>query len=66
MIICLAYNEKISRFGIDFDQKQPALFKKNSNSWFSGIYSKKLLTLYSHIRIMRTVRSEKATSKLRA
>ncbi|PXA74539.1 hypothetical protein DMC15_00630 [Vibrio sp. 11986-1-5] len=41
------------------------MFKKNSNSWFSGIYSKKLLTLYSHIRIMRTVRSEKATSKLR-
>jgi hypothetical protein len=38
-----------------FADKQPALFKKSTNSRFIRIYSKKLLTLMDHIRIMRSV-----------
>jgi hypothetical protein len=44
-----------------FDHKHASLFKKNPNSQFQGIYSKKLLTLLNHIRIMRSVLSDKAT-----
>ncbi|WP_082469451.1 hypothetical protein, partial [Vibrio furnissii] len=46
-----------------FDHKHASLFKKKSNGQFRGIYSKKLLTLLSHIRIMRTVLGDKATLK---
>ncbi|EGR0418242.1 hypothetical protein FXE34_12045 [Vibrio cholerae] len=45
-----------------FDHKHASLFKKNPNGWFQRIYSKKLLTLLTHIRIMRSVLSDKALS----
>ncbi len=38
-----------------FDHKRASLYKKKSNSRFLAIYSKKLLTLISQIRIMRSV-----------
>ncbi|EGR2468345.1 hypothetical protein FPW41_10735 [Vibrio cholerae] len=44
-----------------FDHKHASLFKKNPNGWFQRIYSKKLLTLLTHIRIMRSVLSDKAS-----
>ncbi|MDF9401176.1 hypothetical protein F0230_08970 [Vibrio aestuarianus] len=49
-----------------FDHKHVSLFKKSSNGYFQRIYSKKLLTLLSHIRIMRSVLNVKQNLKKRA
>ncbi|SON49398.1 conserved protein of unknown function [Vibrio tapetis subsp. tapetis] len=44
-----------------FDHKYVSLIKKNSNDSKIEIYSKKLLTHFGQIRIMRSVHNDKAT-----